>query len=112
MSSLLAVGLVDPRRRRYRRRCRRPADEPLGVGRVGGVEDAGAVGVDGVRAAVVDRGGGHQADSGVAVVVVVVVEELAAEAAGVLDRVEPGRESGPVLERLELRFGVGLSVEV
>jgi hypothetical protein len=29
-------------------------------------------------------------------------EELAAERAGVLDRVEPGGEAGPVLQRLEV----------
>jgi hypothetical protein len=40
----------------------------------------------------------------VAVLVVVVVEEGPAVRAGVLDRVEPGGELGPVLQRLELRF--------
>ena len=73
---------------------------------VGGGEDASAVGVDLLGVAVVDGRGGHQADAGVAVIVVVPVEELAAERSGVLDRVEPGGEPGPVLQRLELRFGV------
>jgi hypothetical protein len=41
-------------------------------------------------------------------VVVVVVEELAAERAGVLDGVKAPREAGAILQRLELRFGVGV----
>ena len=40
--------------------------------------------------------------------VVVVVEELAAVRAGVLDAVEARGERRPVLQRLELRFGVGV----
>jgi hypothetical protein len=39
-----------------------------------------------------------------AVLVVVPAKELAAERPGVLDRVKPGGEPGPVLERLEVRF--------
>ena len=39
VSSLLVVGLVDPRRHRYRWRRGRAADEPLGRGGVGRVED-------------------------------------------------------------------------
>ena len=42
--------------------------------------------------------------------VVVPVEELAAERARVLDALEAFRELRPVLERLELRFGVGVVV--
>ena len=56
--------------------------------------------------AVVDGRRSHQADPGVPVVVVVVVEELAAEAAGMLDALEAGGERGPVLERLEVRLAV------
>jgi hypothetical protein len=41
-------------------------------------------------------------------VVVVVVEELAAERAGVLDGVKARGEAGAILQRLELRFGVGV----
>src|SRR4051794_23474507 len=59
-------------------------------------------------AAVVHGGRGHQAEPGVPMVMVVVLEELAAEAAGVLDAVEAGWERGPVLERFEVRFGVGV----
>ena len=84
------------------------ADEPLGRRGVGGVEDALALGVERLGVAVVDRGGGHQADPGVAVGVVVPVEELAAERAGLLDVLEAVGELGPVLQRLELRLAVGV----
>jgi len=40
----------------------------------------------------------------VTMLVVVPAEELAAERAGVLDRVEPGGEPGPVLQRFEVRL--------
>ena len=108
MSGLLAVGLVDPRGGRQCGRAWRVADEALGSRGVGGVQDACAIGVDGVRLAVVDGGGGHQADPGVAVLLVVPVEEVAAERACVVDRVKAGGERGPVLERLEVRLGVGV----
>ena len=65
-----------------------------------------------VGVAVVDGGGGHQRDPGVAVLVVVPVHERAAVPACVLDRVEPGGERGPVLQRLEVRLGVRVSLEV
>jgi len=45
-----------------------------------------------------------------AVIVVVPAEELAAEAAGVLDGVEPLGKDRPVLQRLELRLAVGVVV--
>ncbi len=64
--------------------------------------------MDRFGAAVMDGVGGHEADAGVAVLVVVPGEELAAERSGVLDRVEAGGEAGPVLQRLELRLGVGV----
>ena len=54
--------------------------------------------------AVVDGGWGHQADPGVAVGVVVPGKELAAERAGLHDRVKPSGERGPVLQRLEVRL--------
>jgi len=54
----------------------RVADEPLGVGRVGGVEHPLAVVVEHPGAAVVEGRRGHQSDPGVAVLVVVVVEEI------------------------------------
>ncbi len=40
--------------------------------------------------------------------VVVPIERRAAERSGVLDRVEVVGELGPVLERLEVRFSVGV----
>ena len=46
--------------------------EPVGVGRVGGVEGLLALRADLGGGAVVDRGGGVQPDPGVAVLVVVV----------------------------------------
>src|SRR5436189_117917 len=60
------------------------------------------------RVAVVNGGGGHQCDPGVAVGVVVPVEEPAAVLARLFDRVESGRELGPVLQRFEVRLGVGV----
>jgi hypothetical protein len=42
--------------------------------------------------------------------VVVVLEEAGAEAAGVLDRAEPSGERRAVLQRLEVRLGVGVVV--
>ena len=84
------------------------ADEPLGVARVGSVEDAGAGGVQLLRLAVVDGARGHQPDPGVAMLVVVPVEEAAAGLARVLDRVEPIGELGPVLQGLEVRLRVGV----
>ena len=70
------------------------ADESLGSRRVGGLQDALAVGVECLRLAVVDGGGGHQADPGVAVLVLVPVEERAAERAGVFDVLEAVGELG------------------
>ena len=96
-----AAWVVSARRGRTARPCR-----------VGGLEDAGALGVKLARLAVVDGARGHQADARVAVLVVVPVEEVAAERAGVLDRVEPVGEPGPVLERRNWASEYGLSVDV
>jgi hypothetical protein len=78
VSGLLAVGLVDPRGGGKWGWFWRSGDEAFGPDRVGGGEDAGAVGAQLLGLAVVDGGGGHEPEGGVAVVVVVVVEELAA----------------------------------
>ena len=67
------------------------ADEALGVGVVGGGQDAGALGLDGCGAAVVDVGGGVQAEPAVAVLVVVPGEEVLAVRPGGLDRAEAAR---------------------
>jgi hypothetical protein len=80
------------------------------VGGIGGVQDLGALGLDGRGVAVVDVGGGVQAEAAVAVVVVVPGEEFLAVGAGGLERGEPGGERRPVLEGLELRFGVRVVV--
>lgn len=71
---------------------------------VGGVQDVAALGPDGCGVAVVDVGGGVQAESAVAVVVVVPGEEFLAVGAGGLDRGEPGGKRRPVFQGLELRF--------
>jgi hypothetical protein len=69
---------------------------------VGGVEYAGPFVTDCLGEAVVDVGGGMQAQPGVAVFVVVPSEEVLAVSSGVFDRVEPAGEVGPVLQSLEL----------
>ena len=85
--------------------------EPFGVLLVGGVEHLGAGAVELLGVSVVDCGRCHQAYPGVAVLVVVPVEERPAVSAGVVDVGESLGELGPVLERLEAGFAVGLSVE-
>ncbi len=55
-------GRVDPGAGRDCRWDGWSADEPFGVGVVGGVKDDAALGADGVGGAVVDVGGGVQAD--------------------------------------------------
>ena len=62
---------------------------------MGGAQDADSGLVDGVGAAVVDVGGGVQADPGVPVLVGVPAEEPGAEPAGVLDGPEPFGEVRP-----------------
>jgi hypothetical protein len=78
--------------------------EPFGVAGVGGGEDLGAVGADGLGGSEVDGCRGVQSEPGVVVLVVVVVEELLAERAGVLDVLEVVGEGGAVLEGLERRL--------
>ncbi len=51
-----------------------------------------------------------QPDAGMAVNQVVVVEEVAAKGAGILDGVEAAGEVGPVLQGLEVGFGVGIVI--
>ncbi len=86
------------------------ADEPVGAGKVGGVQDLAAGFADGVSASVVDVCGGVQSDPGVAMLVAVPAEEPVAEDAGVLDAAEPVGEVRPVLQGLELRLGVGVVI--
>jgi hypothetical protein len=82
----------------------RSADEPLGVGGVGGAESGGSLAADGGGVPMVEVSRGVQADSRVPVVVVVPGQERLAVCPGGLDRAEPGREPGPVFQGLELRL--------
>ena len=100
------LGRVDPGRPWQFWRGGWLADEALGVGLVGGVQDLGAPGPDGRGVAVVDVGGGVQAEPAVMMVVVVPGKEFLAVRPGRLDRGEPGREARPVFQGLELRLGV------
>jgi hypothetical protein len=90
------LGRVDPERARQPWRGGWLADEAFEVGVVGGVQDEGASGLDVCRLAVVDVGGGVQAEAAVAVLVVVPAEKVLAVRPGCLDRGEPGRERRPV----------------
>jgi hypothetical protein len=107
---LWVEGLVDPDCLGQPRRLGWLADEPLGVGGVGGVQHRASREGDLLGAAVVDVGRGEQADPRVAMLDVVPAEEALAEGAGVLERAEPVREGRVVLEGLELAFGVGVVV--
>ena len=100
---LLFFGWVYPGGPRQFRRGGWFADEALRVLRIGGVQDAGPLGLDGGGAAVVDVGCGVQA--GAAVAVLIVVPVLAVRAGG-FEGAEAGGEPGPVFECLELGFGV------
>ncbi len=90
-------GLVDPHLSGKLEGLGWLADEPLGMGGVGAVQDHGAGIDDLLGAAVVHVGRGQQRDPRVVVLVVVPAEEPLAEAAGVLDRAEPLREGGMLL---------------
>ena len=81
------------------------------MGEVGGGQDLGAPGLDGCGLAVVDVGGGVQAEAAVTVLVVVPGEEVLAVRPGGLDRGEPGGEVRPVLQGLELASEYGLSLD-
>jgi hypothetical protein len=77
------------------------------VGQVGGGQDLGAPGPDGGGPAVVDVGGGVQAEPAVMMLVVVPGEEFLAVRPGGLDRGEPGGEGRPVLQRLVVNTNAG-----
>jgi len=62
------------------------------------------------RATMMNNSRCHETDSRVPVFVIVVVEEAAAEQASILDGTETTRELGAILQRLELRLGVGIVV--
>jgi len=81
-----------------------PVAEAIRAGGIGGVQGGGALGADLTGGAVVDRGGGVQADAAVPVLVVVVGEERLAERSGVGQGPEAAGEGRAVLQRLELGF--------
>ena len=62
--------------------------------------------------AVMDHGGSHHADSGVAMLVVVPGEEGLAESAAVLNAAEAIRELGAVFHGAELAFRIRIVVGV
>jgi hypothetical protein len=70
------------------------------VGVVGGGQGLGALSLDGLGPAVVDVGGGVQAEPAVMMLVVVPGEEVLAVRPGRFDRGEPGGEGGPVFQGL------------
>ena len=70
----------------------------------GGIECDGALSAHCRGGALVHGSGGHQADAAVAMFEVVPGKEPLAVRAGVLDRAEPLRKVGPVLQGLELRL--------
>jgi len=80
------------------------------MGGEGGIKREGALCADRRGGALMHGGRGHQADPAVAMLAVVPVEEPLAVRAGVLDRAEPLREVGPVLQGLELRLGVRIVI--
>ena len=72
------------------------------MGCVSSLEDLAPSGLDEQGPAVVDLGGGVEADPGVAVLVVVPGEGTPAEAVGVFEAAETAPETGPVLEGAEM----------
>ena len=80
------------------------------MGSVGRVEHTGALELSDASPPEVQIGWRMEADARVAVLVVVPAEEALAECSPILDGAKPFRKLGAVLERLELRFGVGIVV--
>jgi hypothetical protein len=76
------------------------------VGVVGGGQDLGTSGLNSCGPAVVDVGGGVQAEPAVAVLIVVPPEEVLAVGPGGFDRGEPGGERRPVFQRLVVNTNV------
>ena len=101
---------IDPDRGRQRPRLRQPVREPLRVlrERLGEHERPLLALRRGEPVVHVVRR--EQAEPDVVVLGVVPGEEVAAEAARVLERAEAVGEVGPVLQRLELRLGVRVVV--
>ena len=103
----LLLGRVDPGCAWQFRRGWWLADEAFGVGVVGGVQDLGASGLDGCGPAVVDVGGGVQAEPAVPVLVVIPGEEVLAVRPGGFDRGEPGGKRRPVFQGLVVNTNAG-----
>ena len=99
-----------PDRGRQIRRLRSTLDEPLGMPRVGGVQDVLPLRPYGGRLADVDDGGRQEADRAMTMFVVVPGEEHLPERTAILDRAESLGKLGTVLERLEVRFREGVIV--
>ena len=97
-------GLVDPDLLGMVQWSGRSADEAIWVSRVGDIERPLAVLADGGRQAVVDHGGSHHSDSGVAMIIVIPGEELLTESAAVLDATESVGKLGAVLHGAKLAF--------
>jgi hypothetical protein len=86
------------------------AHEAFRVAEVGGGQDVGAGGAEGLVLSIMDVGRRVKGDAGVAVGLVVPVEELLAELSGVFDAAEAVGEVGAVFEGFEVRFGEGVVV--
>ena len=104
------MGFVDPDLLGKLKRNRRPANEAIGVGQIGCVEDGLTLLPNDRRLAVMDHGGRHHSDAGVTVVVVVPNEERLAEGAAVLNAAEAIRKLGTILHGVELAFRIRIVV--
>src|SRR5438552_4078047 len=104
------LGWIDPDGRGTRRRLRYAPGKPFGMRGMRRRQDLGAADDASLGQAVVDIVRREQAEAGVTVLGVVPGEEDVAMRSGILDRAEPVREVGPVLERFELRLREGIVV--
>ena len=84
--------------------------ESLGVGEESGLQGLGAFAVHRVGQTEVDGSRGHEGDTRVAMALVVPPEEPLAMAAGILNAAEASREIRPILQRFELRLGIGVVI--
>ncbi len=80
------------------------------MSRVGGVEHNLPMGQDVGGVAVVDHGGGHQAEPGMMMLVVVPLKKGLAETASVFDRTKTFREARPIFQGAELTFRIGIVI--
>jgi hypothetical protein len=85
-------------------------DEPFGMARVGSGQHVGTGVAHALGSSIVDINGVLVADPAVVVLVVVPGEQPLAERSGVGEAAEAVGEVGPVLQRLELGFGVRVVV--